>query len=386
MRKKVGYTLLIVMLFTSMVSVSSCKKKNQSPPKQMVHDALLASLPPYLSLESIELESVPTGPESAKVNFKAIVTPKEDLYEVDREVEGTPTIILLKVTQAKGAKASFYGFFEASRTIDQWTLGSPQIGVGLQQFGSPRGAFPPHSYIAGSEDANAVLKEQAAKVTEQEQARKIASEKQESEQKAQKEREALEQKERQKQLEQAKIAMEEQRKKEEEQQKKQEEDARQKLILATAPGTRYIGTIKHGGKIQRLRLVFTEQEGVLIRAEASNPDRRGEKQKFVGELVFDPQPEKDKPDIAYPIVMSPIGKQDLDGEVWAFYRCDGSLKLYLTDIGLEGEADMRDSLWGEQGYVIHLQRGDLKDIPRDQQVTIPPIQDKKEKPSRRTGY
>jgi hypothetical protein len=173
--------------------------------------------------------------------------------------------------------------------------------------------------------------------------------------------------------------MEEQRKIEEEQRKKEEEEFRQKLILATAPGTRYIGTISHGDERQRLRLVFTEQKHFLIRAEASNPDIPTEKQTFTGELVFDPKPEKGKPDVAYPIVLSPIGEQDFSSyplefrtKVWNFYRYEGSLKLRLTDIGLEGEAH----IWSN--YIIRLQRGDIKVKPGEG-VTIPPIQDKKER-------
>lgn len=399
MRKKVGYVLLIVMLFTSMMSLNSCKWKNQSPTKKMVQDALLANLPQYLSLNSIEIESIPTGTESFKVNFKAIVTPKEDLYMMDREVQGTPKIILLKVTQTIGTKSSLYGFLEASRTMDVWTLGLPQIDIGLQQFGTPRGTFPPHSYITGSDEAKTALKKQAENAVEEERERKAAMERQELELKSQQEREALERKKRQEQEaleqkereerdEQARIAAAEKRKIEEEQQRKEEEEARQKLINATAEGTRYIGTISRGDKLQRLRLIFTEQKDFLIRAEASNPDRRGVKQTFIGKLVFDPKPEEGKPNVAYPIVLSPIGEQkfkDADyNEVWNFYRDLGYLKLYLTDIGLEGEACI--GTFGHDDYVIQLQRGDLKDIPRDQRVTIPPIQDKKEKPSRRTEY
>ena len=99
----------------------------QAPPKQQVRDALRASLPPFLSLDSIELEPIPTGPEAVKVNFKATVTPKEDLYQVDREVEGTPRVTLLKVVQAAGTEVSLYGSVEAHRTMDLWTLGSPEI-------------------------------------------------------------------------------------------------------------------------------------------------------------------------------------------------------------------------------------------------------------------
>jgi len=384
MERKVRYVLLIVVFFVATVLLSGCEKKNQAPSKQMVQDALLTSLPPYLSLDSIELEPIPTGLESVKVNFKAIVTPKENLYQVDREVEGTPTVTLLRVIQTAGAKASLYGSLEAKRTMDLWTLESPQIEIGLEQFGLPRGTFPPHSYITGSSEANAVLKEQVANAEQQKRARQAAMEQRERERKVQQEREALGQKEREEQAEKARIAMKEQQKIEEEEQQKEEEEARQKLILATAAGTRYIGTISNKDERQRLRLVFTEQKDFLIRAEASNPDRRGEKQTFTGELVFNPKPEKGKPDVAFSIVLSPIGEQVLDySVVWSFYRQEGSLKLYLTDIGLEGEAHMGS--FGSDDYIIRLQRGDIKDIPPERKVTIPPIQDKKER-IRRSRY
>jgi hypothetical protein len=354
-----------------------------SPLKQMVQNTLLATLPPYLSLESIELESIPTGPESAKVNFKAIVTPKEDLYEVDRELEGTPTIILIKVVQPAGAKASFYGFFEASRTMDQWTLGSPQIGVGLQQFGSPRASFPPHSYITGSDDADAAVKEQAAKAAEQERVKKEREKEDARKQKEREEKEARERKERQEREEQARIEREKERREKEALQKKEEEEARQKLIDATAAHTYYIGTISHEDERQRLLLTFTEQNGILIRAEARNPDR-GEKQTFIGELIFNPEPEEGNPNVAYPVVLSPIGEQKFkNDEVWRFYSRKGSLKLYLTDIGLEGEAYMEGS-FSNAPYIVRLQRGDIK-VPREESVKIPPVRDKKER-SRRRAY
>jgi hypothetical protein len=72
----------------------------------------------------------------------------------------------------------------------------------------------------------------------------------------------------------------------------------------------------------------------------------------VGELVFDPKPEKGRPDVFYTIVLSPVAAQDLPSEVWSFYKHEGSLKLLLTDTGLEGEAKMG---WGDT-YTIHLKR------------------------------
>ena len=354
------------ILFIISLALAGCEGKTaQAPPKQMVQDSVRAGLPPFLSLDSIELEPIPTSPEAVKVNFKAIVTPKEELYQVDREVEGTPKVTLLKVLQPAGAKVSLYGSVEAHRTMDRWTLESPQILVGLKQFGAPRGAFDAQSYVAGTDEAKAALGQQTANAELQQRARKAALEQREIEQKAAREQEErerqarLEQTERERQTreereEQARISLEaqrqkemEQRKKEEEQRQEEEEIARQKLILATVAGTRYIGTITCDDQIQRLRLIFTEQQGLLIRADASNPDNPGQTQTFTGQLVFQPQPEK-RGTVAYPIVLSPLGGEATYGK---FYdSVNGSLKLLLTDTGLEGEANMGYT------YAIRLQR------------------------------
>jgi len=151
----------------------------------------------------------------------------------------------------------------------------------------------------------------------------------------------------------------EQRRKEEEQRQMEREAAYEKLIQATVPGTRYIGTISHENERQRLRLVFTEQKDLLatehreftIRVEASNPDNPKHKQTFTGQLIFDPKPESGG--VVYPLLLSPIGDQDID-ECWSFYtRGKGPLKLRLSDIGLEGEARIG---WQSQQYTIRLQR------------------------------
>ena len=375
------YITCLIALVVALALAGCGKHTPKAPPKQMVQDAVAIILPPFLSLDSIELEPISTDPEAVKVNFKAIVAPKEDLYQVDHEVEGTPKVTLLKVVQAAGTKVSLYGSVEAHRMMDKWTLELPQIQVNPNQFGNPRGTFDAQSFVIGSNEATAAIRQQAANAELQRQAKEAALKQQELEQKALLERQAREEKARLEREEQARIAFEEQRQKEIEQRKKDEEQRqkegeadRQKLILATVAGTRYIGTITYGDKVQRLRLVFIEQEGTLIRAEASNPDRSKmsspaapaeprrpgvksslapqEKQTFVGELVYNPKPESGKPDVAYTIVMSPVGRQSGSPGRWEFYEDEGSLKLLLTDTGLEGEAQMG---WGHS-YTIRLQR------------------------------
>lgn len=129
-------------------------------------------------------------------------------------------------------------------------------------------------------------------------------------------------------------------------------------MLATAPGTRYTGTVSQNDRFQHIRWVFTEQNNLLIRAEANNPDRPKTRQVFAGQLVLNPKPEEGSTFGAYSIVMSPVGRGENDpnenpsfGE---FYdRDNGSLKLRLTEKGLEGEA-----LISGDHYTLHLQQGD----------------------------
>lgn len=373
-RYHIPFTILFVIAF----ALTGCGKSTpQAPPKQQVQDAIRTILPPFLSLDSVELEPIGTGPETVKVNFKALVIPKEDMCQVDREVDGTPKITLLKVVQAAGTKLSLYGLVEARRTMDLWTLESPQIQVGLKQFGEPRGAFGPESYVTGTNEATTALRQQAANAELQRQAQEAAQKQRELEQKALEEKQAREQKARQMREEEARIALEKQRqeemaqrKKEDEQRQKEQEAVVQKLILATVPATRYIGTLSIHDERQRIRLVFTEQKEFLIRAEVSNPDNAKAKQTFTGELVTDSKTEKAGTAV-YPILMSPVGEGPqnlwnvLGNPFGYFYlRGDGHLKLRLTDSGLEGEAQ----IGGTDVFTIRLQR----ETPKDRKYTRKP--------------
>jgi hypothetical protein len=370
MRTRTPYLAISLIIVVGLPLTGCGGATKKLPPNQMVQDVVSASLPPFLTLDAIESEAIPLGPEDVKVNFKATVTPKEDLCAVDREVEGTPKVTLLKVVQPAGTKSSLYGSVEGRRIVDRWTFSPPRLQVGFEQFGKPRGAFGAQSYISGSEAANAALKDQAANAERIERDRKAALLKQELERKAQEEEQARQEKARQDQLardekarqdraEQARIELEkqkailaEQQRKEEEQRQKAEEAARQKLLLATAPGIRYLGSMTSGDKSQHVRIVFTEQKGFLIRAEVTNPDNSKEKRTFTGQLHFPSQP-GDTAAIDYPITMN-----GLPGGTWCSYAVVlvdmgylPSLKLRLTDKGLEGEA-----ITASQASTIRLQR------------------------------
>jgi hypothetical protein len=155
--------------------------------------------------------------------------------------------------------------------------------------------------------------------------------------------------------ERERIVQEEQQAREDKMRKERLEQAK----LVTVPGTSYIGTISNNKQIQRIRLVFTEQEGFLIRVVVSSPDYPVWKRVFIGELVVNPKPERNNPDDIYPIVMSSVGGSSyidaMKGGFAYFYQGEGvPLKLHLTDTGLEGESDTTALHWGV--FTIHLQR------------------------------
>lgn len=310
------------LVFLLAATFAGCgENTKQAPPKQQVQDAVRAAMPPFISLYSLEMEPISTGTDAAKVNFKAVVTPREDLYRLDRKVNGNPTVTLLKVVQTAGSKATVYGTIEAQRNMDKWTLKTPELQSGYEQFGRPKGSFDAQSFALGSAEANDALKQQAVNAEQEAKDRKALLEKQE------------------------KLEQDFQSKRQQDQQAN-----KRALLEATAPGRRYVGSIAWRQERQRLRLVFSEQKGFLLQAEASNPDKPSEKQTFAGELNFDPRPDENSR-VTYSILLSPIRAQTAVSGRWEFYQREGSLSLNTTDSGLEGEANI-----GGRQYQIRLQK------------------------------
>ena len=139
---------------------------------------------------------------------------------------------------------------------------------------------------------------------------------------------------------------------------KRTEAARSKLVAATAPGMAYNGTLSRSvltREIHSLRLVFTTQNGRLITAEATSPDKPDEKQAFKGEINPNPQPEFGT-NVSYPILMGPTRRQAglaaTADVLWFFRGSEGSLELRPTDTGLEG----RTGGWQFGGWTVSLQR------------------------------
>ena len=320
------------------LGLTGCAPRGKnSPPPEQVRDAVSAALPPYLILADNEAEPISTGPDTAKTNFKASVSPKEDLFVVDHRVEGDPPFLLVKLVQATSSKTTIYGSVLAQRTVDRWSLDAPVFTDDLQRFGSPLASFGPRSYAVGSPEAAQALQALSAHNDELERQRKEKEEKDrqarqaEADQKQRAEQAAKDQKQR------------------------QEQAAKDKLFRATAPGTRYLGTLTDPSSTasQRLRLTFTEQTGNLLRAEVSTPDKPAEHRSLSGELVFAPQLDNNfLANKAYPIRLSAAnGKQGPSSLLGRFFQQNGPLGLIPTEEGgLEGEAVIF------QRYIIHLQR------------------------------
>ncbi len=113
------------------------------------------------------------------------------------------------------------------------------------------------------------------------------------------------------------------------------------------------------GRSQHLRVTFTSQEGTLLRAEATAPDRPADHRPLSGELVpprIDADPDAPDPNNTktYPVQLSASadGKQEtLNGRWGLYWGGGGPVRLRPTDQGgLEGEA----IVFGR--YLVHLQR------------------------------
>jgi len=158
-RHGMSYALLFVI-----VSVLVGCDFRSSPPRQQVQDTLAAVLPPFLSIESVRIEPEVMEAKTVKLDFKATAIVKENLYRVDRIVEGTPRVILVKLAQPSGTKTFIYGSIEARRLMDLWTLDPVRIEAGLSQLGTPWDSFGSNRYVTGTSEANAALQDQAAKM------------------------------------------------------------------------------------------------------------------------------------------------------------------------------------------------------------------------------
>ncbi|MCX7006814.1 MAG: hypothetical protein NTY53_06135 [Kiritimatiellaeota bacterium] len=340
--------------------VSGCGRgAREAPPAQQVQDAVANSLPAHFTLLKLDLEPIATGPENAKFNFKATVELAEDLFAVEREVDGPTRVTLLKQTQPGGTKLLLYGHLVAHRLIDQWTLEPPQFQKDFRSLGKPRSVFGKHAYPAGSPEANEALRKQAAETEQLQQLQQSVAEQQERTQKARAENQAREEQERKARLEKARLAFEEQNRKVNEHHQQTEAQwaqadaaARQQLLAATAPGTRYLGPrIGVNASTQRLALVFLEQQGTRLRAEASNPDGQTEKRTISGDLRFNAQPASNGA-VAYTIVMHGLPSNKVNPERNSIYERTIDLKLHLLGQGLDGVADAG---FGDV-FPLHLQR------------------------------
>jgi hypothetical protein len=253
--------------------------------------------------------------ERVKINFKAKVKTREDLFIADRRLDGEIQLMILKKSQASGAEANLYGSMLAKRTMDKWDISHPDIESGMAQLGRPRGSFDPRAMVDGSEDLK--------KFHEQREADRAEIAKAEEEQARKNEEASLAL------LEEKRLAKEANKK---------------KLTEATAVGKRYRGILVQSPGASEVRqaveLQFTSQSGALITAELHNPDEPSHKQSFTGELVFEAQPDTQRSsDRQYPIILSPkqvSGKYIQDKFRIYFEEC--VLSLDLTDQGLQGEA------------------------------------------------
>ena len=325
---------------------AGCSSKNE-PSVGVLRDKIRADLPPYLEVTKVETDVIKTGAAAVKVNFKLTVASKETLFQTVGKIDGTPVIALLRPVQESGTGQTVYGSVEANRIVDSWEFGRIEFQSGMEQFGRPKGAYGPNALIENSPEATAETKRRvaAAKEARREEQDRLA--------RAEAERKALVEKQ------------EAQRKALEEQEKQANEAEKRKLLDATAAGTAYTGILAWKDQRQRLRLVFTGQNGFVVNAVISNMDNPDHRQNLVGEITVKPGKKPDtKFEKAYPIILTSDKRTGRQEGKWDIYAEACRVGVELSVAGFEGEA-IAAAVFGEIRYTIRLKRETAEDIEKE---------------------
>jgi len=300
---------LSVVCFVAIVVVTicGCGDKTNVFPVKVMEDAIKAETPAFIQLSDVQVEPVIGSDGKGKVNFKVEFSAKEDLFKVDRKVEGDPTITLLKLVRRSGDKAVGYGVADVSRIIDLWKVESVTMQSGSPEFGFPLGTFGPDHYATDSKEAKEALLLQAKNARLAEQKKKDALAEQERKEaelraeQAQREKEAqaqiaklneeAAQRQREERLRQEQKRLEQEKERQLAQQQRQQEleSQRQKLLQATSPGVKYSGTISNNqGQQESILMQVKSRNDSSIQVIFSSPNGRA-KRTFEGDIVFEPK-------------------------------------------------------------------------------------------------
>lgn len=369
-------SLFILNLLALILCLSGCGDSGKSgPPKSDVQAAVSLGLPPFLSMKGVETETISSGEDTVRVNFKATVAPKENLYLIERRVAGTPAITLLKLVQAENAESSLYGTLQARKVVDKWSLEKPVIQNGLEQFGSPKVAFDGLSFVNGSPEAERALREQTANAEKASAERRAAIERQVAEQeaiaaasRAGAEREAaMKREEEEKQAAMVRQQEEDKRKLEEKAEmvrqgerakvKAAEDAERDKLSNLLSEGAEFVGVVSHPRSQTRIRVAFkvTARQGMLVSIAARHPDDPNEKREFHGEIKAVEQ--KNAPEGApkpFFAILSPGDKRvrsfsDRQENKWAFWWDPGSFGIRIKNDGsIHGDGEFGEAFFEMQ--------------------------------------
>ena len=306
-------SLTALMLF-------ACDRNNKpTPSKVQIDDNIRLNLPAFLTLESDQFEVISTGTDSVKIKFKAEVSPKEDLYKSGTLAEqGISTITIV---QAKGAKKTLYGSFDAIRNVDKWNFDKILVEEGTEQFGIPKGGFGLDVFVSGSSEL-------ANEISKQKEQNAAILAKQESEAK-----------------EKAAQLMKEQA--EAEAKTKAEAEAfKAKLLAATAPGKKYRGTYiaKASGLRLPVRVEIIEQTGSLVKAVFSVENKNAGKREFSGTLDLTRRKVQGQANTSQIQLSSPyndrVSPQAYNHDVFDYtVNCHSmTINLNISEDGLAGEA------------------------------------------------
>lgn len=340
------HTLHIISAVALALTWSACSPK--PPSQQDLKNRLAPDLPPYLTLQNLELETSPSGEGRYTCKFRATVQPTEDLFvpsssraanemqihlverlaedQISQGVFDAATKVItefsdrhsyIKVEADKSNPITLHGGISATRGDQGWQWGFPEWSRAVVFEARPRSAFPVDALVEGSPEATAALDGLRQKIQEMEKAERLKTEKATAEFEAKK----------------------------------------NELVAMFRPGTRFKGHVKSENFPDQVEMVVAAESdptGNPLKFRLINPLDETMYRDFVG--VIDPEGLRDpKRSVAKASAQPAVGNFDDKRGLFApmrtlYGQSAYSIQFFVTETGLRAESS------GYGGAVLELVR------------------------------
>jgi hypothetical protein len=133
--------------------VASC---GTVPSEEASKEHLQTEFPAYIALNQVSFEFVKTSQNRVLVKFGAEVRVREDLFILEKQLEGDTKTNIVKMVSKSNEDKILYGRFGAQKLGRAWNFGAMQME---SPIGEPISRFSRPVYVLGTEEADSALQQ-----------------------------------------------------------------------------------------------------------------------------------------------------------------------------------------------------------------------------------